>query len=229
MTTTAKSEWKHPLVVTEEALRKIETVIKRKVAEPEITISCVDNTEHTFSSVSALTKYENTRETRIESIRFRAVKKDDWSKQVRVSISSNSFRTLDIYVKGSYDSAPSIRDELEKICEGMKAWYWPIYKIDFVRVMFGTFFLLWLTANIWFRIKRGTMILQNTNADDTAGFLVAIGIIAIGSVIHLLRERIFPRFSVLIGQGIDRHNFIEKIQWAVIGLVVSLMVRLVGK
>jgi len=149
MTTTAKSEWKHPMVVTEEALGKIEAVIKRDVAKPEISVSCADNTEHTFSSVNALTKYENTAGSQIESIRFWAVKAEDWSRQARVSISFSTFRTLDIEVKGTQAKAPSIRDELERICEGMKAWYWPIYKVDFVMLMLGSFFLLWLAVNVW--------------------------------------------------------------------------------
>lgn len=72
------------------------------------------------------------------------------------------------------------------------------------------------------------MILQNTKADDTAWFLVVSGIIAAGSGIHFLRERLFPRFNVLISQGVRGHKVIEKVQWSiVIDFVVCLMSRIV--
>ncbi len=213
------------MLVNERALGKIEAVIKRKIGKLEISVSCSDNTEHQFSSVKTLTKYENPVRSRIQAIHFWAVKDGDWTKQARVSLSSGSHRTLDIEVKSTQATAPSVCDELEEICEGMRVWYWRLYKIDFVMLLFGGFFLLWFVANVWVRIKRGTMVLEGVNSDESAGLIVALGIIVVGSAIHFLRGWLFPRFTVLVGQEIGRHKVLEKIQW---GIAVTFVVSLVA-
>jgi|LSQX01.2.fsa_nt_gb hypothetical protein len=224
MSTTARLEWKHPMLLDEASLGKIEAILKRSVGKPTITVSCADNTEHEFTSVGALAKYENSKGSRIESIRFCAVKDGDWSKHARVSLTSYSYRTLEIEVKGTQATAPKARDELAEVCEGIRVWYWPIYRIDFVSLLFGGLFVLWLATSIIVRIQKGALILSNATADDVAGVIVAVAIISIGSAIHFLRDRLFPRFTVLIGQEIRRHKTLEKVQWGiVIGFGVSLL------
>ena len=227
MSTTARAEWTHPMLVDEASLGKIEALLKRKIDKPKITASCVDKTEHEFSSVNTLAKYENSKGKRIESIRFWAIKDSDRSKQARVSLTSYNFRTLEIEVTGTQATAPKVRDELEEICEGIRVWYWPIYKIDFVLLMLGALFFLWLIANIIVRIQQGTLVLNNTNtnSDDALGILVAVAIIAVGSAVHFLRDRLFPRLTFLIGQEIRRHETLEKVQW---GIVIAFIVSLVA-
>lgn len=211
------------MLIDEDSLKKIEALLKRKIDKPKVKATCADNTEHEFNSVSDLTKYENSKSKRIKSIRFWSVKDGDWTKQARVSFTSYDFRTLDIEVTGTQATAPKLRDDIEEISEGLRAWYWPLYKIDFVSLMFGALFLLWIAANIIVRVQQGALILNDAGSDDALGVLVALAIIAVGSTAHLLRDRLFPRITFLIGQEIGRHRTLERVQWCVvIAFVVSV-------
>lgn len=218
MATTAKSEWKHPMVVDGESLTKIEKLLKSKVGQPTISASCTDNTDHEFTSVNTLLKYENSKRSRIESIRFRAVKEGDWSKQARVTFTPNEFRTLDIEVTGTQETAPRLRDDISVVAEGMKAWYWPLYKVDFVNLLFAAFLLLWLVANIVVRVRSGSLFVKSEGTDQSTGMLLAFALFGLGLTIHTFRNRLFPRMTFLIGQESGRHATLDKIQW---GVVVS--------
>ncbi|MDO8846095.1 hypothetical protein [Methylicorpusculum sp.] len=101
MNTTAKTKWKHPMVIDDVVLFKVESLLQSRVAKPIITASCADSTDHEFSTVNALLKFENAKNSRIESVRFWAKKDGDWSKQAWVSFTPNSFRTFEVEVKGT--------------------------------------------------------------------------------------------------------------------------------
>ena len=210
------------MVVDADLLTKIEATLKRSVAKATIGVTCSDNTDHEFTSVSTLLKYENPKGSHIEAVRFRA-RADDWKKEATVSLTNYSFRTFEIEVRGTQATATKTRDELTIIIHGSKAWYWPLYKVDFVLLFGSAFFALWLVANIVLRIQHQSLVIPNSGSDQSLGVLFGVAVIATGMVIEFFRNRLFPRIQFAVGQGAKRHRLLEKIQW---GVVISFLVSL---
>lgn len=85
--------------------------------------------------------------------------------------------------------------------------------------------ILWLVANVWIRIEKGTLIMPQNGTDDAAGLIVAFTFGTIGAILHQFRNRLFPRLTFLIGQETRRHKTLDKVQW---GVVVSFAVSFVA-
>ena len=67
--TTARSEWKHPMIIDASVLNKLENLLIENLSAPKIKVSCSDDVDHEFTSMSSLEQYENTKRSKIESIR----------------------------------------------------------------------------------------------------------------------------------------------------------------
>ncbi len=210
------------MVVDAESLLKVEAILKRKVGQPKVSTSCANDTDHVFTSVNALLKYENAKRSKIVSLSFTARKDGDWTKQARLSLSSSEFRTLEIEVMGSQETAPRVRDELAIAMERSKAWYWFLYKIDFFYLLGSAVLGLWIAGNVILRIQKQSLTLEGSGrSDDALGLLILLFLFGSATLIHFLRGLIFPRLVFLIGQEIGRYNTLDKIQW---GVIVSFLV-----
>jgi len=213
------------MVVSQDHLKKIDVTLKKRIGVPKYSASCAGELDIEFSDVKELIQYENAKSTKLQSLRIRA-KSDDWEKEARVSLRDSEFQSLEVEVTGSLQTAPRHRDELGEIFEGSKAWYWPVYKVNFIAVVIALYFLLLVSVNIWKIIEKGTIFWEaekSSGSSSGGSFFLILLVFAVAVLLNRIRNFLFPRMAFSIGQEVRRLQVLEKIQW---GVVVAFLVSL---
>ncbi len=123
-----------------------------------------------------------------------------------------------------------LKNALGEIFDGIKPWYSPLARIDFVHVVLG---LLLFFVTVFILIVGG----QNGEPQSMepgrailATALILAGFAGIGGIIWVLnrvRARFFPVTVCAIGQGQGRYHLDDKVRWVVIvGILVSMVASL---
>lgn len=122
-----------------------------------------------------------------------------------------------------------LRSDLGDIIAGSKPWYSAIGRFDFLNAGLLILFVAWLV--LMAAVGFGWIQSDGDSGDNVRvkamAQLITWGVpllmVGVGIGFNRLRGLIFPFGSFLIGQGIRRHNTLEKARWTVIvGFIVSL-------
>jgi hypothetical protein len=217
MTIEAGIEQKHAFVLQVDAVRRLWKILADEIAPPSATITCGDKTERTFASVDNLVDFENSPARHIVRLHLSA-RTDDWTR--RAGVTFGGYVPITGSVSGDGEEIIGMRDKLDDVISGTKPWFNRLSKVDFFWVALVP---VWLGLMVLGAI---TPEREEAVPISRAMFVVVGGPALLAGMIwglNRLRKWAFPIATFAIGQGIARHEHLEKIRWtAMVGLLVSI-------
>jgi hypothetical protein len=216
-------------VVGEDELKKLAELLSERIGNFEIRADCADDVARSFKNVKELVAFENVMGKEIRRLRI----PDDFEKRATVDLSDSRWRGISLDFQARDDVVSRLRTEVLDLVGGMRPWYAVLHRVDFASISFLAYLLLWfglliVVAFKWIAVDGS----KETTPSGTALAQLVIGgiavLIAIGIVLNLFRDSVFPRAVFLIGQGKARFQHLEKCQWSiVIAFIVSFAARVV--
>ena len=209
-------------------LERLTKLLESHVGEVSWEIACADGIDRSGQDLTALLDFDNAPNRRIQRLRLRARGNNaQCSASVRLGC---LFNVLDVSIDGPVEFVEQLRPALESQLYGLRAWYDPLARMDFVQVVF----LLLLAAVLVATLAVAFDLIDSSNespgptARGQARLYMAIGGAAVvGWGLNKIRERLFPPVTFAIGQGKRRHENLEQIRWGVIvAFAVSLLAGL---
>jgi hypothetical protein len=219
-------------VAGEDEIKKLADLLSDRIGNLEIRADCADDVARTFKTVKELATFENAKGKEIRRLRFSA-HSDDFKKRGTIDLSGSRSPGISLDFDARDDVVSRLRNELLDLIGGMRPWYAVLHRVDFASIAFLAYFLLWfglliVVAFKWIQVDASKE--QNLSGSARAQLIVYGGIallFALGIVLNRFRDSIFPRAVFLIGQGIARFHYKERIQWGfVIGFIVSFAASL---
>lgn len=222
-------ERKHAFVVQPRPLKRLWELLSQEIGSTEATANCADALERNFQSFEDLESYENSRGSKIITLRLWA-HSEDWKQSCLIHF-REYHRPVGAQLEGEQPMVSRLRDEIDSLLDGLRPWWSPLARLDF--------FYIAIAGLLFFSIIAQLMVGEQPNsraplsfgkaivgAGIVFGFLAAVALV--GWVLNRIRARFFPVATFAIGQGWDRHELDEKVRWVVIvGFLVSVFSSIV--
>lgn len=218
----------HAFVASPDALKKLATLLADRIGNLTIRADCADDSTRDFASIKELLAYENARPKEIRRINFSA-RSDDLTKRASIDLSGSKWRGISLDYNARDDVVSRLRSDTLDIIEGMRPWYSPVHRVDFVSLGIFANLLLWLggLALLAFKVFPDTTNAETNSQSSALAQLIVYGgigfLFASGMMLNRFRDKVFPRAVFTIGQGDKRFQQLEKFQWGgVIAFFASL-------
>jgi len=217
-------------IVGEHELKKLTDLLADRIGDCEIRADCVDDIARTFKTVREFAAFENAPRNEIRRLHISA-RSDDFKKRATVDLSGSRWRGISLGFEARDDVVSRLRTEVLDIIAGMRPWYSVLHRVDFVGISFLTYFLLWFASSlvVTFKWMPAGDAREEDPTSSAAAQLIVYGGIAVlfgmGFLLNWFRDSIFPRAVFVIGQGKNRFQHLERIQW---GIVIAFVVSFVA-
>jgi len=225
MNASASVERRHAFVLSATDTQTLWRLLEEFAGKTEATALCSDDLERTFDTPDELLAYDNPVSREIVKLSL-ASRSSDYNTRAEVSFFSNDQPSIRLRATGAEDSVTRFKAALIDTLGGMRPWYSPVARLDFIYVVGGIFLVLIMLVQAMTGDGKPTPGLSAGKAGlviiITLAMLAILGLMI--WVLNLLRRRFFPVATFSLGQGQRRHDFDERIRWVVfVGLLVSIV------
>jgi hypothetical protein len=228
------TDLQYAFVASPDALKKLATLLNNRVGNLTIRADCADDASREFTSIRELLAYENAKPKEIRRIHFSA-RSDDFTKRASIDLFGSQWRGISVDYHARDDVISRLRTDTLDIIEGMRPWYSPVHRVDFVSLGFFAYFVLWfgllalIAMNIFPESDSNPQSSPRSRAIAQLIIFGSIGLLFVsGIMLNRFRDSVFPRAVFMIGQGHSRFKQLEKFQWGgVIAFVASLVAGVV--
>jgi len=234
-------EFNRTFIVGEDRISKMYKLLVEKIGETRIKVDCTDDITRTFTTLAELLEFENSSAKEITTLTLESSPEVKFfSPDVRIRFRSKGyFRGISIDIDAHDDETISfLVSTLNDILDGTKPWYHPITTVNIFYSIFAIYLFIFLAFLIYAAFLLPEPIVpteSQTSPDlrkDAKLWLIAIGFLltnlGVGYLFSRFIDKFFPFGTFLVGQGISRHDSLEKIRWGVIvAAIISLGIGLI--
>ncbi|MFZ2725303.1 MAG: hypothetical protein WAX77_03530 [Methylococcaceae bacterium] len=218
-----KLDIQQAFVVKEQDIIKIWKAFEDNSMKVSATIECSDELNRDFKDSESLIKYENPKRAYIKTLQIYAWNKESY-KSSSVSLGIRHYAPINVSIYGDENTVTSTRTKIVDTVDGMKPWYSRIATLDFSFII--SFVYLIILASLYLSGNHSNTA-SSSLSFNRALITTIIIIAAIGSIIFLHKKliqflsKIFPIATFAIGQGLNRHEYLDKIRWWAISTIVA--------
>jgi hypothetical protein len=200
---------KQPFVLTPDDLQKLDAKLRRHKLKPEFEFECSDGLQRKVSILKGLLDYENPPNRSIKRLSVRAYS-DNYKRSVHLTFGGDLGSYIHLMITSDdEDSALKLLQDIEERVTGMRPWYAPIARFDFLIVA-----LLFMTS-VWLIASIASVYVKPAPSQTTVSpGQIALGIgviftayvlpILLGLLLNRIKDWAFPKAAFLIGQGEKR-------------------------
>ncbi len=225
-------------VIDDIALRQLSRIFAEIEGEEIYTVAFTDGTKQTFNSIEPIINLPNSSRNPIKEIEAATVAKS--GARINLALGSLAFgkRTIDYTVSGSEQQCRLLAWEIEEWIDETKSWYSRLATTDFVNfnitLVVTLFMALFVIAVIYVALI-GIDSNSDSGDDDSPlsgnsilGFALVMAL-AIGLVLNIVRNRLFPVSTFAIGYGKKRHEEKQRLREFVgITIVLSFLINILA-
>lgn len=228
MRVSRREDLTHPFSLSVEDIRKIADALAAIDPKLVIEAQCADQFTRQFASVEDLAAYENTtaRALRRLTIRTRYL-----GQSAGIEFDGDDKDNVTIALEGEEDVTVALYQMLKDRLEGMRPWYAPLWRVNFMTISLALPFVALLF--IYVAVSLGFLQVRKPTATDTEWSIRGLwwglipGVTGLG--ITITRRRVFPIANFLIGQGITRYQKGELLRIVVVvGFSISVLASIVA-
>lgn len=220
--------------VTGEHLKRLCSLLAERIGPNKIELKSANDVSHTFDEIAKVLEWENPKGNAIINLRISARSKE-FDKSATVEFRSEFLPGIKIDVSASDLVISRLRSDILDVLAGTRPWFSKLTRFDFVVAGFliipiAALISLVLAGFGWFPTREQTP--EEKTQSQALAVLVGLGTVTVvlggGIALNRFWSVIFPGATFLIGQGMQRHEHMEKVRWGVvIAFVVSLAAGLV--
>lgn len=218
-------------VLTDEELRRIFAAVSSMFGVSNLSATCADGIERSFSNLDELAAYENAPKRAIRSLRIKA-RSTDYKNSCLLRLEDGGNRNIFLSVEADEEHVLKISEMLEERLSSMRPWYHVIAKSNgfwWVVVPYSFFLIVALVEYAW---SPGKLVLPEKWEIPVfvyvLGSLLGFVALLLAALVNRFKRAWFPMEVFAIGQGEKRHHDRDLIRTAVVvAFVVSVIASLV--
>lgn len=227
-------------VIDEIALRQLGRILSEIDAPPCFTVSLEDGTKLEFDAVEKVIDMANSKTNPIVGIDAR-VRDKGQDKEIAVYLANPLMTGSPVYysIAGSQQECILWSRQLDEWVSEAKAWYSRIANVDFVTFNFGLLvgliLALFVVAAIY--ILLGGVSTENggdAKSEDSSPLnailiLAAVMAFLLGSILNVVRNRLFPVWTFAIGYGKKRYEGQKRLREFIgVAVIVSFLINVLA-
>lgn len=224
------ASFRQAFVLTPDALRRLATLLSQ-FGTVSFKAKCADEVERDFADIDAVIGFANIRSREIRRLGLSA-SPAEWRPGQHAALSFSAPRSLldssvDLSITAESDElVVTLRQDLLALVNERRPWYGRIATFDLLKgaIVLGVAVLMGLFVGIAMgkiSVVTGQPNDQGDARDGAKTVVIAVGIVAALLLIGKFRDRVFPVAVFVIGEGADRWQTLERVQW---GLVLAFFV-----
>jgi hypothetical protein len=222
---------KWAFLLGEDELKKLSRLLSERVGNVAYCAHCADDVARNFATIAEVMSYENSRQSQIKRFRIDACS-DDRLKRATIDMSDSEYRGISLDFHGRDDVVDRLRADVLDILSGMRPWSGIFHRVNFLWASLGVICVMCFGFLVMIALNQIRTTKSSGDGRDAVVIarIYAAGLLflLLGSLVNLIRNRLFPSAIFLIGQGKTRFQRLERFQWGfVIAFVVSFLAGLV--